>query len=135
VIYVVSPRIGREAIRALKISSEVEGEQADYACSRYSVEVPFGKAYLADDKKKVLTQAKPGDVLVIEPKVSIEIQNRFVHVEVADQLYSHGRPTFKRLYKHGDKAFTPITWECLTALDLKKLPFLFEIYIVDEHVR
>ena len=134
-IYVVKPRLAREIHRAFKFDPLPEGEQYDYSINTMSMEVPFHKAAMWDDRRKTVTKAKPGDCLYINAKLKMTVTNRIIHVELHPSLYVHGTPTFRRIYKHGEKMFTGIFWTCVEALDLEKLPYLYEAYIVDEVVK
>lgn len=132
-MYVCAPRLGREAVRTFQF--EKSNDPYDYSTDRCSVLFPFAKAQVAEEPKKQLTKAKAGDRLVLLPKNHFQVANRIISVEVAPALYYHGVPNFQRLYEHGDKAFSPLFWECSVDLDLKTLPYLYRVYIVDEHVR
>jgi len=134
-IYVVAPHLEREIVRAFMFDPLPEGDQRDYSASRCAMEVPLGVATLDEDRRKRLTKAEPGDVLILSPVITGTVRNRLVEVDVCRALYDHGSPTFKRLYKHDDKVFAPVTWVCRVELDLKKLPYLYEAYIFDQHVR
>ena len=134
-MFVVKPRIAREIARQFAFNEREEGEQQDYAINQVSMEIPFFKAALAEDGRKTLTKVKPGDIVVIEPAVSFEVKNRIIMVEAHKALFDHGVPSFKRIYRHGDQAPTAVVWSCMDALDLEKLPYLLEVYIIDTHVR
>ena len=138
-MYVVQPRLWREAIRCFSFQGLKEGEQADFSLSRVAMEIPFGSAMLLDDaaegKPRKVTKAKPGDLVVIQAAQTFKIHNRICHIEAHPKLYSAGRPVFKRLYGPDQEAFAPMSWECYQPVDLASLPYLYEVYIVDEHLR
>lgn len=133
-MFVVSPRLTREIARCFAFLGK-EGEQHDYSINGTSMEVPFLKAHLLEDAAKAITKVKAGDVVTILPAVEWQVKNRVIMVEAHARLYTHGVPSFKRLYAHGDVAPTAITWSCADDLDLKKLPYLLTVYIIDEHIR
>jgi hypothetical protein len=132
-VYVTQPGLAREVQRAFEFESE-EGKQLDYSISRYTLEVPLGKAVL-EESGKPLTNAKPGDEIELSATLVGKVKNRIVKLEVPAALYSHGVPSFKSVYRHNDAVFGTVVWRCRKPLDLRKLPFLYEVYIVDEHVR
>jgi len=134
-MFVVSPRITREINKTFKFTPLEPGEQYDYSVSRATVEIPYGRAHHIEDKRRTTSSVKPGDIVVIEASVEVTLTNRIILVDVPAALYKCGRPTFKHTYKHGDKAFAPVHFECYSAIDLKSLPYLFEIYIYDLHLR
>ncbi len=137
--YVLTPsRIGREAARNLKFKSRLKkGEEPgdDYAISRHTVEIPLWKAtYLDDPKTSLGATAKPGDVLVLEPKVDVSVLNRVIEIEAHKDLGKHGVVSTSRTYRHGETVGR-IVWTCTAAFDLKKLPWLYEIYIHDQSIK
>jgi hypothetical protein len=134
-MFVVKPRLAREIARQFQFVEKKEGEQQDYSINGTTMEVPLLRAALIEDRRKTLTKAKAGDIIILTPAVEMKVKHRIIHVELHEALYDHGKPTFKRLYRHDDKAFSTITWECTEPYDLEKLPYLLEVYIVDEHVR
>lgn len=134
-MFAVQPQLRREHVRAFDVVSLVEGEQADYSVNQITFEVPFHQAVMTEDKRKKLTKCKPGDSLVLTPKVSLLVKNRIVVASAHQLLYTHGRPSYKTLYKHGDTMNLCVRWDCDEAFDLSTLPFLFEIFIYAQHVR
>ena len=44
----------------------------------------------------------PGQVVLLAPKVSALVKEHIVHVEVHEDLYLYGVPTFKRKRTHHD---------------------------------
>lgn len=134
-MYVVAPRLYRETMKCLEFTTTLPNETLDFSVSNHSVELPFGTARSLTDKKKSVTLGEAGDILVIEPQVQMVVKNRIVHLDVHPLLYKHGRPSFKRIWRHGEKPILTVTWECFEDYDLMDLPYLYDIYIIDEHVR
>ncbi len=136
-MFAFMPMLRRDQARGLKFTSNVPGEQADYILGQHTVLVPLWKAQVEgeDGKKKFVTKVKAGDVVVFTPKVTVEITNRVVFAQPNELLYTHGVPSFKQIYRHGEFVSTFVRWTCDEDLDLKKLDFLYEIYICDQHVR
>lgn len=134
-IYITAPYLHREVFRAFELKPPKDGEQHDFSISRTGVEVPFGWAALADDARKKLTKAKAGDELLLATKLSGTMKSRIIHLEVPDQLYRYGRPTFKRVYKPGDRVFGEVYWQCTKDYNLEELPFLYEAFILDGVIR
>ncbi len=83
----------------------------------------------------MLAKMQPGDVVLISPTVAMNVKNRIVVAQAHEKLYSHGRPSYKMWHRHGDIMNVVVRWECDKALEMKDLPFLYEAYIVDQHVR
>lgn len=134
-VFCVRPRLEREVHRCLDVKSTVPGEQADYSCSGFSLELPLLKAYDEADHRKVVVKAKPGDVLLLVPKVEFVVRKRIVIGEANHKLYKCGIPVFKRMHRDGDKVTGEIHWTCTTPLDLSTLPWMLEYYIFDESIR
>jgi hypothetical protein len=123
-------RLQREAARNLDVEVP-EGEPgADYSISRQTVELPFGRAHMFDDKKKNVAIAKPGDRLRIFTRGVVRVRNRIVQIAAHPMLHNFGVPTYRHIYRHGD-IIGSMTFECDEQLDLRKLPWLYEIYIHD----
>ena len=133
--YVHSARLCREAIRVFSFSAKYEGNDTGYMVNRHAIEIPVGRSVMVEDRRKLLAKTKPGDRVVIEASVTSPVKGRVVHVECHPLLYKNGSPTYKRIYRHGETMFESLTWSCDIALDLEKLPWLYEIYINDEVVR
>lgn len=134
-MFIVKPSLARDVQRNLTFYGVAEGEPADYTVENWSVTVPFYKAAVIEEPKKQLTKAKAGDRLYLIPKSHFDVSSRIVFVEVHPVLYRHGVPQFQRIYKSGDRADCGVVWECTVDLDLKKLPYLYEIYVVNEVLR
>ena len=132
-VFVVEPRLKREVQKCFDF--EPQNGQLDYWCERLAAYFPLAKAALLEDAKKQLTKAKAGDKLVLIPSCHFTVRNRIIQVEVHQDLYTCGELSPRRLYKHGDKAFDSLVWTCNLDYDLKQLPYLYEVFIVDEHVR
>lgn len=131
----VQPQLKREYNRAFDITSLVKGEPADYSVGQYSFEVYLHQAFNVDNKARPIAKAVPGDLIYLYPKVAMKIKNRIVEVEAHQKLYDYGTPSFKRRWHHGETLNCVITWHCLRELNMKDLPFLFQVYIDDQHVR
>lgn len=135
-MYVVMPALTREVNRQLEFLDPSGEPQADYSISRARVEIPLGAATLVgSDAKKSLTKAKEQDEIILRPKVLCRARHRVLHVECHPLLYSNGIPVFKRIYSEGDLINHAISWLVTKDTDLSTLPYLYEIYIVDQHVR
>lgn len=134
-MFTTHPQIRREAIAAFDATSLVDGEQADYSVSYYSVEVPLYRAKLLEDKRKNVTKVERGETVLLYPKVSLLVKKRLVMVEAHARLYESGAPVFKRMYRHGDIIVDPIVWTATETFDLTTVPYLYEVYIVDQHFR
>jgi hypothetical protein len=134
-MFAVQPQIRREAIQAFDVKSLVAGEQADYSVTLHTVEIPLAAGAHIESPAVLCSKVKPGEIVLLTPKVSALVKNRIVHVEVHADLYRYGRPSFKRLWRHGETLATPVVWECFEPYQLTKLPFLYEIYIVNQHIR
>ncbi len=132
-MFVTRGRIQRELVRGCSVEGVVPGQQADYSLGAFSIELPFYKAHSAEDVRKPVTKAKPGDRLVIQTPVKLTVKRRFMTIEAHEKLYSHGTPSFKRMYSDGDVITGEMRWVCYQPLDLDALPWLVQVYI-DETV-
>lgn len=131
----IPSRVWREAERGLKIKSLDKNEMAaDYSVGRHAIEIPFGKATFLDEPKKSITSAKVGDRLVLAGKCSVEVANRVIEVRPCLSLYECGILSAPTTYKHGETVVNMV-WECTKDIDLKKLPWLYEIYIHDQSIK
>lgn len=132
--FIVSPALRREVTRQLEFI-DISGEpSADYSLGRVAVELPLGEAVIFGTNKSV-SRAKDQDTLVLRPKVLVKPVNRIIHVECHPLLYTNGEPVFRRMWHDGQTAPGALIWHVTKDTDLTKLPYLFEVYIYDLHVR
>lgn len=134
-MFTIHPQIRREAVASFDAHSLVEGEQADYSVSYYTVEVPLHRAKPVDDKRRNVMEVDRGETVLLYPKVSLLVKKRIVIVEAHPRLYKTGAVSMKRVYRHGDVIADPIVYTAHEPVTLATLPFLYEVYIVDQHIR